>query len=80
MKLSRQLLLKKGNAVVAIIGMDGKVLSNDKKTKATVEYLMKERMVAPEDTKTKLVSISNEGQLIAHLMESLEPFGIKLEQ
>lgn len=75
MKRTRKIIIKKGNDIKAIVDVDGKVLSNDRKLKREVEILLREDAITQKKegmvSSTIYEKITNENQLIMHLHNEL---------
>lgn len=83
MKRTFKIIIKKDNDVKAIVDLDGKILTNDRRLKSKLEVLIKDDMITQSYekgvNKTSYEKITNEMQLYAHLKNELSLSGYDVE-
>jgi hypothetical protein len=82
MKRLTKIVLKKNGVIKAIIDLDGKILTDDKKFKQYLMVIMQQDLVTQKSDgksfSTGLEKITNEGQLIVHLYNELSDDGYEI--
>lgn len=86
MKLKQKILVKEGQSVKAIIDLEGKVLSSDKKVISLIRSKMKLDLIVPSEDKgilkSSLQKVTNDQQLFILLHNELfaEGYTVELEE
>lgn len=83
MKRLSKILIKKDNQIKAILDIDGKILTDDKRLKKEIEFIVKQDLVVQSVKKgshvSSLTKVSNEVQLYTLLRQELELEGYDVE-